>query len=157
MNKDDLKPGMLVQLKSGGPRLTVQTVDQGLTCCWFDDGGNLRQGVFAPATVEPDGVSEDELLATSDLGCARFVVGVFEGGEIRVLKDSEGKRGRVGHNVAVERLAAARWDAIEPVARSLTDEEQAAAEADPNWTPGDPTDAVSDADMALGGDGDDLG
>ncbi len=43
-----IKKGDVVQLKSGGPLMTVQTVNTGIAnCVWFDDGQNLRFADFS--------------------------------------------------------------------------------------------------------------
>ena len=47
MTKDDLKPGDLVKLKSGGQVMTYEgetymTGDS--LCCWFDGGKRIRLG-----------------------------------------------------------------------------------------------------------------
>lgn len=48
----DLKVGDLVRLKSGGPQMTVISVDQdGIECTWFDNGG-IKQHMFAPETLD---------------------------------------------------------------------------------------------------------
>ena len=46
MTKDDLKPGDLVQLKSGGPAMTYEGEGSwgDALCCWFDGGKRMREG-----------------------------------------------------------------------------------------------------------------
>ncbi|MDR5651832.1 YodC family protein [Ruixingdingia sedimenti] len=47
MTKDDLKPGDLVQLKSGGPVMTYEGeayMTGDALCCWFDGGKRMREG-----------------------------------------------------------------------------------------------------------------
>jgi uncharacterized protein YodC (DUF2158 family) len=46
MTKDDLKPGDLVQLKSGGPVMTYEGEGSwgDALCCWFDGGKRMREG-----------------------------------------------------------------------------------------------------------------
>jgi uncharacterized protein YodC (DUF2158 family) len=42
------KPGDIVRLKSGGPSMTVESIDKkenGLLCLWFDEG-QLEDAVF---------------------------------------------------------------------------------------------------------------
>lgn len=51
----DFKLGDIVQLKSGGPKMTVGEKPlgmhaQGVYCQWFS-GKNLSSGFFAPATL----------------------------------------------------------------------------------------------------------
>lgn len=47
------KEGDIVQLKSGGPKMTVQDPDYGdsITCSWFA-GSKLENGVFKPNTLQ---------------------------------------------------------------------------------------------------------
>ena len=47
------KPGDVVELKSGGPRMTVDRVDPDgmLWCRWFVDG-TLRSGAFTTKQLE---------------------------------------------------------------------------------------------------------
>ncbi len=51
-----IEPGDIVQLRSGGPMMTVQqlSVDSGPSadCCWFDSGGNLNKRVFSFVVLE---------------------------------------------------------------------------------------------------------
>ncbi len=45
--------GDVVQLKSGGPSMTVVLLDaRGVCCNWFD-GGTLLQGTFSPDALRP--------------------------------------------------------------------------------------------------------
>lgn len=54
-------PGDLVQLKSGGPLMTVKQIQSNgdLFCIWFE-GAKQNNGVFAPATVKTVRSPEDE-------------------------------------------------------------------------------------------------
>ena len=42
-----------VQLKSGGPRMTVTAIHEGgdVSCSWFDDKGNRQGGSFPQAAL----------------------------------------------------------------------------------------------------------
>ena len=57
----DLKPGDVVQLNSGGPRMTVVAVqsDGTLRCTWFREDGNARQRGFC--TSRPSRCQNKEL------------------------------------------------------------------------------------------------
>lgn len=47
MGGDALKVGQVVQLVSGGPKMTVHSMTMGrATCKWFDRHGNLKRGEF---------------------------------------------------------------------------------------------------------------
>jgi len=49
-------PGDVVQLKSGGPAMTVDSIiDRGKTieCTWFDEKRQLQHAQFSPAVLEP--------------------------------------------------------------------------------------------------------
>jgi len=51
----EFKPGDLVCLKSGGPRMTVEGWDedyQQFLCTWFNDDGSREYGRFAVETLE---------------------------------------------------------------------------------------------------------
>lgn len=50
---DNLEPGDVVVLKSGGPRMTIRdrTSDGDLFCNWFD-GRELKGSLFAEVTLE---------------------------------------------------------------------------------------------------------
>jgi uncharacterized protein YodC (DUF2158 family) len=49
-----MQPGDIVQLKSGGPLMTIQSVDHtGITCTWFDDKHNLKTAEFLASMLEP--------------------------------------------------------------------------------------------------------
>lgn len=52
MNRTTFRPGQLVQLKSGGPTMTVrsQSVDGTVNCQWFG-GKKLEQGFFSAETL----------------------------------------------------------------------------------------------------------
>ena len=47
------KPGDVVQLNSGGPKMTVEAVqsDRTLRCVWFHEDGNQDHGVFAQVAL----------------------------------------------------------------------------------------------------------
>ena len=50
-NMDEIKKGMVVQLKSGGPRMTVHVIDKsGVFCKWFNDS-EVKGGYFEPETL----------------------------------------------------------------------------------------------------------
>lgn len=62
----NLQPGDVVQLKSGGPLMTVQRVaptgtESSATCLWFSDAGKLENAVFSLATLaqEKEGETYD--------------------------------------------------------------------------------------------------
>jgi uncharacterized protein YodC (DUF2158 family) len=40
------KVGNVVQLKSGGPTMTVRETKEKVDCQWFDDKGELKQRAF---------------------------------------------------------------------------------------------------------------
>jgi uncharacterized protein YodC (DUF2158 family) len=43
----DLKPGDRVRLRSGGPLMTVNTIDgENIDCKWFDNVGTLHSATF---------------------------------------------------------------------------------------------------------------
>lgn len=45
--------GAIVQLKSGGPVMTVTGSDaDGVGCLWFDARSTLQSGVFKPQTLK---------------------------------------------------------------------------------------------------------
>lgn len=48
------RPGNIVQLKSGGPQMTVREHGEGgaVVCHWFGAGEELRTGSFASATIK---------------------------------------------------------------------------------------------------------
>ncbi|WP_202909586.1 YodC family protein [Alkalilacustris brevis] len=49
----EVKPGDVVQLKSGGPAMTVSKVEGDIChCAWFI-GSDLKHGMFSAATLEP--------------------------------------------------------------------------------------------------------
>ena len=52
---DDFKLGDLVQLKSGGPVMTVTSLkDAGAVyCCWFGPDEKKRGDSFIPVTLKP--------------------------------------------------------------------------------------------------------
>jgi uncharacterized protein YodC (DUF2158 family) len=47
----EFKPGDLVQLKSGGPKMTVQTEDRGVVKCQWFAGTKLESGLFSPDSL----------------------------------------------------------------------------------------------------------
>jgi uncharacterized protein YodC (DUF2158 family) len=51
---ENFKSGDTVQLKSGGPTMTIHTVnsDGSMFCQWFDKGDVLKQGEFQPAQLK---------------------------------------------------------------------------------------------------------
>lgn len=56
MSQTALKTGDIVCLKSGGPKMTVQSTNSGafggqVSCTWFD-GKNLKTGVFEAGSLE---------------------------------------------------------------------------------------------------------
>lgn len=54
MNKDDIKPGIIVKLASGGPQMTVNQVTSiGVECWWFDKQGIAKKALFAPESLVP--------------------------------------------------------------------------------------------------------
>lgn len=51
MNKDDIKPGMVVKLASGGPQMTTMPITSGeregtVPCWWFDKDGICKRANF---------------------------------------------------------------------------------------------------------------
>jgi uncharacterized protein YodC (DUF2158 family) len=53
MAEHQWKPGDLVGMKSGGPTMTVASLEAGKVICeWFDDR-TPRNGVFSPTVLEP--------------------------------------------------------------------------------------------------------
>ena len=54
----EFKKGDVVRLKSGGPRMTVQSVgnftliEDGVKCVWFSDKKELKEEVFDAAVLE---------------------------------------------------------------------------------------------------------
>ena len=52
---NEFKQGDTVRLKSGGPEMTVQSVNQeNVNVTWFDDKGHLKTGVFNYREIEAD-------------------------------------------------------------------------------------------------------
>lgn len=48
----DIKVGDVVQLKSGGPKMTVNEItDAAANCVWFV-GGSRESGIFHPSSLE---------------------------------------------------------------------------------------------------------
>lgn len=55
MDQDEYTIGEVVQLKSGGPLLTVQRLDPEnmyVQCVWFDGDSKLQQGNFKSYTLK---------------------------------------------------------------------------------------------------------
>lgn len=49
-----MKTGDVVELKSGGPAMTVESVDDsGVLCRWFDAKNSVQQGRFSEPMLEP--------------------------------------------------------------------------------------------------------
>jgi len=49
----DFAPGDIVRLKSGGPKMTVLSLENGsVTCKWFDRNGKLHTDEFAAVLLE---------------------------------------------------------------------------------------------------------
>jgi uncharacterized protein YodC (DUF2158 family) len=58
----EFKPGMRVQLKSGGPDMTIEAVDgDSVTCVWFDKAATLRNHKFLASMIEAPKRMEDIL------------------------------------------------------------------------------------------------
>src|SRR6266566_8335263 len=51
---ENLQVGDVVQLKSGGPTMTINTInnDRSLFCQWFDKNGELKTGRFEAAQLK---------------------------------------------------------------------------------------------------------
>ena len=56
---DEIKSGDVVQLKSGGPRMTATQIGErphgggiGVWCEWFDSKGALQNSVFSPDALQ---------------------------------------------------------------------------------------------------------
>jgi uncharacterized protein YodC (DUF2158 family) len=59
-----LKVGDVVQLKSGGPQMTVCKIDEeGITinCCWFN-GKKVEKADFPLETLETEGKTQNSVL-----------------------------------------------------------------------------------------------
>ena len=65
MKAGDIVPGTVVKLNSGGPAMTVQSIDtyealdgaEGALCIWFDTQGDSQERVFPVSALkltEPD-------------------------------------------------------------------------------------------------------
>lgn len=54
MKDGPMEIGDVVRLKSGGPKMTIVSIDEsaGASCTWFDRNGKRHESVFALATVE---------------------------------------------------------------------------------------------------------
>lgn len=60
MSEENLKPGDVVELKSGGPAMTVKGTaygTEGLICSWFD-GKKVQEREFEPAQLKRRGSPE---------------------------------------------------------------------------------------------------
>ena len=58
-----MKPGDIVRLKSGGPRMTIQAIlDDRVVCKWFDKNDTEQSGGY--------NIESLELAPTKDLGMA---------------------------------------------------------------------------------------
>ena len=60
----EFKPGDIVRLKSGGPQMTVESIDKkdgGLLCLWFDEG-QLEDAVFESVALVPTTVPQQPTL-----------------------------------------------------------------------------------------------
>jgi uncharacterized protein YodC (DUF2158 family) len=60
------KVGDVVQLKTGGPQMTVQSVDhvldKSITCSWFDKANKLQNAAFAAESlVKPEDMPKIEI------------------------------------------------------------------------------------------------
>ncbi|MBM4042792.1 MAG: DUF2158 domain-containing protein [Planctomycetes bacterium] len=57
---EELRPGDVVQLRSGGPLMTVASIDEhGVTCMWFDR--NKREGaIFPPEALQKEDVESED-------------------------------------------------------------------------------------------------
>lgn len=53
---EDLKPGDVVRIKSGGPKITIATISDGRVHCFWFDGNYLHDGFFAKESL----VKEDD-------------------------------------------------------------------------------------------------
>lgn len=56
----DVKVGDVVKLKSGGPKMTVTSIEDhmgtpSVFCEWFDEKNTQQSGVFALTSVKPAG------------------------------------------------------------------------------------------------------
>ena len=57
ITKEAFKPGDVVQIKSGGPAMTVIGYSEfvnnnSILCLWFTEAGELRNGVFFPEVLD---------------------------------------------------------------------------------------------------------
>jgi uncharacterized protein YodC (DUF2158 family) len=62
MSEQEFKPGDVVALKSGGPRMTVSYIPEGsksAECMWFDEKKERQHSVFNWSTLRL--VTEEEL------------------------------------------------------------------------------------------------
>ena len=55
MPDEQIKPGDIVSLRSGGPRMTVATIDGNRALCeWFSDDQQPRSSTFALTSLKLD-------------------------------------------------------------------------------------------------------
>ena len=55
MQEEQFKPGDIVILKSGGPRMTIATVEERSALCeWFSDDQQAQSKSFALTSLKPD-------------------------------------------------------------------------------------------------------
>lgn len=64
---EEFKPGDVVRLKSGGPKMTVTEVGEEVYCEWFDDKKEPQGRGFSPTSLKPAG--------SDDIGSARIYRG----------------------------------------------------------------------------------
>ncbi len=64
---EDFEPGDVVTLKSGGPPMTINLLNQStgeLCVIWFDEDDHIQHGSFKPTSVIP--LEEDAPYADND-------------------------------------------------------------------------------------------
>jgi uncharacterized protein YodC (DUF2158 family) len=49
---DTFQPGEMVELKSGGPDMTVEAIQPNLVCCIWFVGADVKRGQFPPAALK---------------------------------------------------------------------------------------------------------
>lgn len=55
MQEEQFKPGDIVILKSGGPRMTIATIDERSALCeWFSDDQQAQSKSFALTSLKQD-------------------------------------------------------------------------------------------------------